>query len=150
MLMTRFLYSTMSKGYADAVARRVKQLPPARRALLLKATPRRANLFDWRVVASTLPAILAWGVPMVLVMHGARTGGRWSMAVGAMMGLAVLAGQAVSYWLRWHFKRLAKLRYLSRMFPSLCTNCGYDLQRNPSGVCPECGTAVPVNPEVIA
>jgi len=150
MLMSRFLYSTMSKGYADAVARRVKQLPPTQRALLLKGTPRRANLFDWRVVASTLPAILTWGFPIAIVTHEARTGERGSMAVVAMIGIVVVAGQAVSYWLQWHFKRLAKLRYLSRMFPSLCTNCGYDLQRNTSGTCPECGTHIPKKPEAVA
>jgi hypothetical protein len=30
-----------------------------------------------------------------------------------------------------------------RVLPGHCQNCGYDLTGNVSGVCPECGTAVP-------
>lgn len=32
----------------------------------------------------------------------------------------------------------------SRRIRGQCLNCGYDLRGNTSGICPECGTAVPV------
>ncbi len=39
------------------------------------------------------------------------------------------------------FTRRRRLRRW-RMRHSLCTECGYDLTANVSGVCPECGTAI--------
>ena len=32
---------------------------------------------------------------------------------------------------------------------SKCSNCGYNLTGNLSGVCPECGTKLPTNPEAV-
>lgn len=33
--------------------------------------------------------------------------------------------------------------------PSLCTKCGYNLTGNLSGLCPECGTALPLTPPIV-
>jgi hypothetical protein len=45
---------------------------------------------------------------------------------------------------------VAKCRRERRRKSGLCCACGYDLTRNMSGVCPECGTAVSQKSEAVA
>ena len=49
---------------------------------------------------------------------------------------AILPGQRLLMRIRWRFL------FRRRLGRGLCHHCGYDLQRNVSGICPECGKAV--------
>ena len=55
--------------------------------------------------------------------------------VGCPMWLPVVAAAMVT------FVVLRRCRNSTR--PGICTCCGYDLTGNVSGICPECGTAIP-------
>ncbi len=60
----------------------------------------------------------------------------WVGIVWAGFGLA--SGYAVATYVR----RRRRRRWRERMLRGQCVSCGYDLQANTSGCCPECGTPV--------
>lgn len=64
----------------------------------------------------------------------------WRAMVPTWMLIAAFgAYPAICSW------RIAIARRRMRRNPNGCTTCGYDLTGNVSGVCPECGTAIPEN-----
>jgi hypothetical protein len=54
----------------------------------------------------------------------------------------VVAGVIPAIWLRKHLNK--------RYREGGCEACGYNLTANTSGVCPECGTALPAIPEAVS
>ena len=65
-----------------------------------------------------------------------------SVCAYQIAGHGILAWAAVLTARRVHYAWL--VRHDPRFKPGHCRSCGYDLTGNLSGVCPECGAAVPV------
>ena len=77
-------------------------------------------------------------------------------SMGSALVVATTHGQSLPMWLPTAIAALLPLhralkwyrRY--RLGPNACGGCRYDLTGNTSGVCPECGIAVPAKTEIIA
>jgi hypothetical protein len=86
-------------------------------------------------VVLSIPGML----PFLLLEGRAHTP---SFGVLALNSLVYSCAGALAVWL-WHKLRALTAWLRSKRHPELghCSNCGYDLTGNVSGVCPECGCA---------
>jgi hypothetical protein len=76
----------------------------------------------------------SWGFPHTNEMFQSSIGG-WSeiiLPLWTVFGLSAAPG-VVLLW-----------RHRRRRLPGFCRRCGYNLTGNVSGICPECGTPIPV------
>lgn len=71
----------------------------------------------------------------------------WSMAIPIWMVILALAAAPVT-WVAFRAPPFIRRHSLTarRLRRGLCIRCGYDLTGNVSGVCPECGAALPTHP----
>jgi hypothetical protein len=82
-----------------------------------------------------LPIALYMMLSLPLVVAGAGRYGGGPMVVVAIFELGLILN--VIY-------RFRRKRELQRRLNGLCQQCGYCLNGNVSGICPECGTKIPV------
>jgi len=96
---------------------------------------RRKALFQW---AAAIVAI--WEVTVLLALNVATSSPKpmWLILVALTTGPALLALMLVPY-LRWGERE-------HRRAAGLCLACGYSLQGNVSGQCPECGAVIASGP----
>lgn len=95
-------------------------------------------LLSWQL---WLVGALAAGVLLFM-----STTARWLDRLPTSLSLVIMAlpmcvGLALSIWIQ---ERIID-RCIREESPHTCPHCGYDLTANVSGLCPECGTAIPLH-----
>jgi hypothetical protein len=99
----------------------------------LKGAKAITNVVLWVVVVSPVVYIEISGAPYPVPDDEIRN---------SRILLAFAVGAAILLLLDWN--RARRKRRLERLIAAnICTKCRYNLTANTSGVCPECGTAVP-------
>ncbi len=145
------LYTAVGMGAFDLFRPPAKLYPEL---LLLEDKSHRREVFSscyrrlWRTLPIALyPPALAVAAMAACVFLDAQIGravGLTPYATGAVFGatsglICALGAPLVARG----FLRAGIRRTLAERAIPICTNCGYHLTGNVSGVCPECGTATP-------
>jgi hypothetical protein len=121
----------------------LSNLSSAERRRMARACLRRAartRQFWMRVVAPQLIFFTAMTVGLFYAAGRMPLGG-FTLACIAVVTCSTLMGLLIQQI----YTHLI-VRHVRDLMPGHCACCGYNLKGNASGVCPECGTAVPVAP----
>lgn len=94
--------------------------------------------WDLRLIGFTMWAG-ALAAELILAVD-VRSGGAFA---GWLGGVAAFLPPCVAGLVMWWIEGHRVERYLWREFEGVCRSCGYELNGNTSGVCPECGTPIP-------
>jgi hypothetical protein len=117
-------------------------LPKARRLAIWKACYPGSFKLDRLFLGQWLALMVVYSGPSLFGFRLWNPGFNW-LGFGFLLSIQTVVGYFVALVFV-HLRIVAALPEIRKRVGGLCLQCGYDLTGNTSGICPECGTPIPV------